>query len=133
MPHETIDKPNDEAPREEPPVESPVWALIRTTCLSLGLNPNEPSHAAVICNNCNHYWDTKLKRNVGLHPQPPRSRRTTCERPFDCGDKAQDYKVCLKNQLKQLFPGPVRPWLQLGIVSHLQTELVVISQPQLLL
>ena len=96
---------NSRTPLRSLPFDSPVWAGRHTTCLSLGLNPNEPSHAAVICNNCSHYWEAKLKRNVGLHPQPPRSGRMTCERPFDCGDKVKGYKVRLKTQLKQLFSG----------------------------
>ena len=85
------------------PVNSSVWALKSNTCLSLGLDPSESSHSAVICNKCTHYWETKLRRNVKLTPQRQRSVRMSCERPFDCADTADPYKRRLCDRFKSLF------------------------------
>ena len=76
----------------ELPTDSPVWALKTTTCLSLGLNPIDPNHQPVICNNCVLFWQKKLKFDLSKYSEAPRSRRTICDRPFDCSENAEEGK-----------------------------------------
>ena len=76
----------------ELPTYSPVWALKTTSCLSLGLNPIEPNHYSVICNNCVLFWQKKLKFDLSKHSKAQRSRRAICDRPFDCNKNAKEGK-----------------------------------------
>ena len=85
------------------PPESAVWAMKSTTCLSLGLDPANMNHKPAVCNNCSNFWETKLQYDLTKYVKQKRSRRYTCERPFDCSDNAEKGKLHARDRMKRLF------------------------------
>ena len=79
------------------------WALETTTCLSLGLDPRDPDHQPVICNNCVLFWQKKLKSQIKNYNTEQRSRRMRCEQPFACDNNATQPKRHARDRLKKLF------------------------------
>ena len=84
--------------------DSLVWSDPSTSCLSVGLHPNEATHRAVTCKGCINFFEKKLKSNINnYNPNLTRSRRHLCERPFHCRDGAMPYKLHTQERFKQLF------------------------------
>ena len=93
------------------PPDSLEWADPQRTCLSLGLNPIDSTHAGVICDKCKFFWDKKLRSNISNLANVERTgRRLICEHPFDRSDvetnSRYNYKLRTRDKLKRLFASP---------------------------
>ena len=83
--------------------DSPVWTDEATTCLSLGLCPIHPDHQPVVCKNCIWFWEKKLKHGKLNHNSAKRSRRSTCDRPFEFSDDAEEGKQHARERIRELL------------------------------
>ena len=83
--------------------DSPVWTDEATTCLSFGLCPIHPEHQPVVYKNCIWFWEKKLKYGNIKHNLAKRSRRSTCDRPFDFSDDAEEGKQHARARIRELL------------------------------
>ena len=87
------------------PAYSRVWAVKSNSCLSLGLDPSKANHRPVICNNCTHFWEKKLKYDLSNCSNVTGTWHMLSEQPFDCPGNAERCKLHARDQLEQCLPG----------------------------
>ena len=71
-----------EAPHVLPQIllDSRVWSVRNTTCLSLGLSPTINQN--VVCSNCKDFFCIKLKGILENHAKIKRTTKFICEEPW---------------------------------------------------